>query len=108
MNAVGLSQQQSNHLPADVGLTGAFGSFTAFSIATCNWGIYGARVAKNDNIENFQKRVLRIIYGYAFTYTELLILSGIEIFYKRRDYRCSRLLHQMYHPSRCVNHLLPV
>ena len=32
---------------------------------------------QNDNIENIQKRALRIIYGYAFNYNELLILSGI-------------------------------
>ena len=49
-------------------------------------------------------RALRIIYGYAFNYNELLILSGIETLYKRRRSRCSRLFHQKHDPS---HHLLP-
>ena len=59
-------------------------------------------------IETIQKRALRIIYGYSYSYVDLLTLSGLQRLSERRESLCSKLFNSIVmQNTHCLHHLLP-
>ena len=59
------------------------------------------------NLENIQKRVLRIIFGYFTPYPELLDKSCLPTLRDRREVLCKNFYTDMKDPSHKLHHLLP-
>ena len=60
----------------------------------------------NNQIEQIQKRALRIIYP-SFTYSQRMLTANLQSLYDRRSTLCERLFDRMLDPGHKLNSLVP-
>jgi hypothetical protein len=60
----------------------------------------------SNQIEQIQKRALRIIYP-SFTYSQRMLTANLQSLYDRRSTLCERLFDRMLDPGHKLNSLVP-
>ena len=61
----------------------------------------------DSDIENIQKRALRIIYSHGMPYETALQQAKLQTLRQRRDILCKRFVQKMMDPGHKLHHLLP-